>query len=104
LIKPDAFKHMGKIVNAILASGFRIHNMRVCQLTKQEAEAFYSVHRGKPFFEKLTDFMSSGRICALELVSAQAIRKWRDLIGPTDSNKARQESPNSLRAHFGTDG
>ena len=78
-------------------------NLRVCKLSKQEAEAFYDVHRGKPFYDNLTNFMSSGRICALELVAPGAIGRWRNLIGPTDSNQARQEAPNSLRAHFGTD-
>lgn len=79
-------------------------NLRVCKLSKQEAEAFYGVHRGKPFFDKLTTFISSGRIAAIELVGPGAIAQWRELIGPTDSNKARAEAPDSIRAHFGTDG
>ena len=78
--------------------------MRACQLSKKEAEAFYEVHEGKSFFEKLTTFMSSGRIVAMELVAPGAIGKWRQLIGPTDSNKARAEAPDSIRANFGTDG
>lgn len=61
--------------------------MRVCKLSKEEAEGFYEVHRGKPFYDRLTTFMSSGKICALELLAPGAIRKWRELIGPTDSNK-----------------
>ena len=77
--------------------------MRVCKLSKQEAEAFYAVHRGKPFFDQLTTFMSSGRIAVMELMAPGAIRKWRELIGPTDSNVARREAPDSLRAHFGKD-
>lgn len=104
MVKPDAFPHLGKILNAIYESGFRVNNMRACHLSLQEAEEFYAVHAGKPFYEKLTKFMSSGRICALELVAPGAITKWRSLIGPTDSNKARTEAPNSIRAHFGTDG
>lgn len=79
-------------------------NLRVCQLSRQEAEQFYAVHRGKPFFDKLTAFMSSGRIAAIELVGPGAVLKWRELIGPTDSNKARMEAPSSIRAHYGTDG
>lgn len=78
-------------------------NLRVCHLTKEDAEEFYAVHRGKPFFEKCTTFMSSGRIAALELVAPGAVPKWRELIGPTDSNKARAEAPHSIRAHYGTD-
>ncbi|KXZ44028.1 hypothetical protein GPECTOR_75g752 [Gonium pectorale] len=103
MIKPDAFKNMGKIINAISQSGFLISKLRVAKLSKQEAQEFYAVHRGKPFYDGLTDFMSSGRICALELVAPGAIRKWRELIGPTDSNQARAEAPGSLRAQFGTD-
>ncbi len=76
----------------------------MCQLKKEEAEEFYGVHRGKPFFEKLTTFMSSGRIAAIELVAPGAISKWRTLIGPTDSEKARETAPESIRAAFGTDG
>jgi nucleoside diphosphate kinase len=53
--------------------------LRVCKLSKQEAEAFYDVHRGKPFFGRLVDFMSSGRVCALELMAAGAIQKWRQV-------------------------
>ncbi|KAG2483996.1 hypothetical protein HYH03_017163 [Edaphochlamys debaryana] len=103
MIKPDAFRHMGKIINAICQSGFLISKLRVGRLSKAEAEDFYAVHRGKPFVNTLTDFMSSGRVCAMELVAPGAIRKWRELIGPTDSNQARSEAPQSLRAQFGTD-
>mmetsp|Transcript_18010 Transcript_18010/g.32887 ORF Transcript_18010/g.32887 Transcript_18010/m.32887 type:complete len:383 (-) Transcript_18010:16-1164(-) len=103
MVKPDAFKNLGKIVYAIQQAGFSINNMRVCKLSKEEAEEFYDVHRGKPFYNNLTNFMSSGRICALELVAPDAIRKWRALIGPTDSNQARAEAPETLRAYFGTD-
>ncbi|GIL72238.1 hypothetical protein Vretimale_290 [Volvox reticuliferus] len=103
MIKPDAYKYMGKIIDAICQSGFLISKLRVAKLAKEEAEAFYAVHRGKPFYDRLTDFMSSGRICAMELVAPAGIRKWRELIGPTDSNQARAEAPNSIRAQFGTD-
>ena len=77
--------------------------LKVCSLSKAEAQEFYAVHQGKPFFPALTEFMSSGRICAMELVAPDAIKKWRDLIGPTNSEVARREAPNSLRAAFGTD-
>lgn len=104
IIKPDAYKHLGKILTLIQEAGFWVNNMRTCQLSKAEAEQFYAVHEGKPFFDKLTSFMSSGRICALELVAEDAVPKWRALIGPTDSGKAREEAPRSIRAQFGTDG
>eukprot|EP00798_Chlamydomonas_sp_ICE-L_P024150 gene24154-9736_t len=104
MVKPDAVRHLGKIVNAIYQSGFVVCNMRMCKLSRQDAEAFYACHRVKPFFDNLTAFMSSGRVVAMELMAPGAIRKWRELIGPTNSDTARKEAPNSLRAHFGTDG
>lgn len=78
--------------------------MRICQLSKAEAASFYAVHQGKPFYDALTDFMSSGKVAAMELVAPDAIAKWRGLIGPTDTAQARQQAPSSLRAKFGTDG
>ncbi len=66
-------------------------NLRVCKLSKAEAQRFYEVHRGKPFYDTLTDFMSSGRICAMELTGPSAIQAWRQLLGPTDSDAARQQ-------------
>ena len=77
--------------------------LRMCKLSKGEACQFYEVHQGKPFYEKLTDFMSSGNIVAMELVASDAIAKWRRLIGPTNAETAREQAPQSLRAQFGTD-
>lgn len=65
---------------------------------------FYGAHKERTFFQKLTSFMSSGPIVAMELIGPQAIKKWRDTLGPTDSETARKEAPGSLRASFGTDG
>eukprot|EP00873_Tetraselmis_striata_P014003 jgi/Tetstr1/434267/TSEL_023374.t1 len=103
MIKPDAYRHIGEIIEVAVKSGFRINKMKMCHLSKQEACEFYAAHEGKPFFDKLTDFMSSGRIVAMELMAPDAIAKWRALIGPTNSDTARAEAPKSLRALFGTD-
>ena len=103
MIKPDAFLNSGKILNAIIRSDLRINQMRMCQLSKDEAQMFYAVHKGKPFYEKLCTFMSSGPIVAMEIVGEDAIAKWRQLIGPTNSEVAKAEAPGSIRAHFGTD-
>lgn len=84
-------------------AGFTINRMRMVHLTKRDAERFYEVHKDRPFFEMLTTMMSSGRIVAMELVRENAIQAWRDLIGPTDSNQAREEAPGSIRARFGVD-
>jgi len=103
MIKPDAIQHMGKIVHAVQKAGFTIGALRMCQLSASEARAFYHEHAGRPYFDRLVAFVSSGRVLAMELVAPGAIARWRALLGPTDSNQARAEAPNSIRAHFGTD-
>lgn len=72
----------------------------VPQLTKQRAEEFYAEHRGKPFFNKLVAFMTSGPIYAMILSKANAIKDWRALMGPTDSLKAKKEAPKRCEAPF----
>jgi nucleoside-diphosphate kinase len=73
--------------------------MRLQHLTKAEAEGFYAVHRARPFFGALTDFMSSGPCVLLALEAPGAIAKWRGTMGPTDPAKAE---PGTLRRDFGT--
>ena len=101
IVKPDAVAagHAGKILDRIIAEGFTVLDMRMVRLTKAEAEGFYHVHRERPFFSGLTDFMSSGPIVVLALEAPDAIKRWRDVMGPTDPAKA---SPGSLRREFGT--
>jgi len=101
IIKPDAVAagHAGKILDRIIAEGFTVLDMRMVRLTKAEAEGFYHVHRQRPFFPSLTDFMSSGPAVVLALQAPDAIRRWRDVMGPTDPAKA---SPGTLRREFGT--
>lgn len=101
IIKPDAYgrRLVGRIVARIEAAGFGILALRMAQLTKKEAEGFYAVHRGKPFFDGLTDFMSSAPVVLMVLESAAAIREWRDLMGATDPAKAAE---GTLRREFGT--
>jgi nucleoside-diphosphate kinase len=73
--------------------------MRLVRLTRREAEGFYAVHRERPFFGSLTEFMSSGPCIVLALEAPQAIQKWRTLMGATDPAKA---DPGTLRREFGT--
>lgn len=73
------------------------------KMSIEMAQNFYAEHKAKPFFEELTKMMSSDVIVALELVADDAVNKWRTLIGPTNTEKAKKEAPNSLRARFGTD-
>ena len=102
IIKPDAAAQgvAGRIVSRIEAEGLKILAMKRLRLTKAQAEGFYAVHRGKPFFGSVTDFMSSGPVVAMVLEGEEAIRRWRDLMGVTDPAKA---APGTLRAEFGAD-
>ena len=101
IIKPDAVAggHAGPILARIHAAGFTVRAMRLQHLTKREAEGFFAVHRERPFFGALTDFMSSGPCVLLALEGADAILKWRGTMGPTDPAKAE---PGTLRRDFGT--
>ncbi len=101
LIKPDAVGRdlQGEILTRIHKAGFRIVAMKSVRLTKDEAGGFYAVHRERPFFAELTDFMSSGKIFALVLESENAITKWRDTMGATDPRKA---APGTIRHDLGT--
>jgi nucleoside-diphosphate kinase len=99
IIKPDAIegKLTGAIIQRIEAAGFHIRAMKRVQLTRQEAEGFYAVHRERPFFGSLTAFMSSGPAVVLVLEASDAIKKWRTLMGATDPAKA---DPGTLRKEF----
>jgi nucleoside-diphosphate kinase len=100
IIKPDAVQRRvaGKILARIEEAGFTVKAMRLQHLTKREAEGFYAVHRERPFFGELTEFMASGPCILLALEAPDAIRKWRDTMGATDPAKAE---PGSLRKEFG---
>ena len=100
IIKPDAVaaRHAGAIIARIEAAGFQIRAMRMLNLTKAEAEGFYAVHRERSFFPSLTTFMSSGPAVVMALEAPDAIKKWRDTMGPTDPAKAE---PGTLRRDFG---
>jgi nucleoside-diphosphate kinase len=100
IIKPDAVKAKiaGRILARIEEAGFTIRAMRLVHLTKAEAEGFYAVHRARPFFASLTDFMSSGPCVVLALDAPDAIKKWRALMGATDPAKA---DAGTLRKDFG---
>lgn len=90
IIKPDAVKRglAGQILHRIEQSGFHIRAMRLVRLSKREAEGFYAVHRERPFFASLTDFMSSGPAIVMVLEAPDAVRRWRTLMGATDPAKA----------------
>ena len=100
IIKPDsvAARNVGAIVGRIEQNELKIVALRSICLTREEAEGFYAVHRGKPFFDSLTAFMSSGPAVVLVLESPDAIRRWRDLMGATDPSKADE---GTIRREFG---
>lgn len=103
LIKPDAISKFGPIIDAISTGGFNITNAKMTRLSRGDAEAFYAEHSGKPFYDPLVRFMTSGPIIAMELMGDNTVAAWRTLLGPTDSARARSEAPRSIRARFGTD-
>jgi nucleoside-diphosphate kinase len=100
IIKPDAVKarKAGRILARIEDAGFTVRAMRLVHLTRKEAEGFYAVHRERPFFASLTDFMSSGPCIVMALEAPDAIKKWRTLMGATDPGKA---DAGTLRKEFG---
>jgi nucleoside-diphosphate kinase len=100
IIKPDATARniVGKIVARIEEEGFTIRAMRRLRLSKADAENFYGVHRGKPFFESLTSFMSSGAVVVLCLDREGAIAKWREVMGATNPANAADGTIRKLYA------
>ena len=101
IIKPDAVARgqQGEILSRIHRAGFKIVAIKSMRLTKEEAGGFYAVHKQRPFFGELTDFMSSGQIFAMVLEADGAILKWRDTMGATDPKKA---APGTIRHDLGT--
>ncbi|MDZ4257096.1 MAG: nucleoside-diphosphate kinase [Gemmatimonadales bacterium] len=92
MLKPDAVSggKSGAILANIEKQGFLIRAMRMVRLTRVEAEAFYAVHQGRPFYGELVEFMSSGPVVALLLESADAVAAWRTAIGATDPAEAAE--------------
>ena len=101
IIKPDAVGRnlQGDILSRIHKAGFKIIAIRTMRLTKAEAGGFYAVHKERPFFGELTDFMSSGKIFAMVLEAEGAISKWRDVMGATDPQRA---ALGTIRRDLGT--
>jgi len=102
IIKPDAVQRalIGVIVARIQEAGLRILALRMMRLTAAQARTFYEVHRDRPFFEPLVEFMTSGPVVVLALEGEDAIRRWRELMGATDPAQA---APGTLRAAYGQD-
>lgn len=102
IIKPDGVSRgvVGEVIKRFEDTGIRIVAMKMVHLSKEEAEGFYRVHREKPFFDSLTNFMSSGPIVVMVLEGEDVIRHNRELMGATNYKEAE---PGTIRADFATD-
>ncbi len=100
IIKPDAVKKrvIGKVISRIEDEGFDICEMKMLRLTKEMAQGFYAVHKDKPFYDSLTNFMSSGEIVVMLLRREDAIAHWRSVMGATDPALAK---PGTIRRELG---
>jgi nucleoside-diphosphate kinase len=101
MIKPDAVRdgHIGAILNQITEAGFRISAMKLTQLSTADAQAFYAVHKERPFFGELVEFMTSGPIVAAILEKDNAVEDFRTLIGSTNPAEAAE---GTIRAKYAT--
>jgi nucleoside-diphosphate kinase len=102
IVKPDGVqKHLiGEVIKRFEDHGLKLIGLKMIAMNKKEAEGFYAVHRGKPFFESLTTFMSSGPSVVMVLEGEEAIPKTRELMGATDPKQAKE---GTLRRQFATD-
>ncbi|OGP70172.1 MAG: nucleoside-diphosphate kinase [Deltaproteobacteria bacterium RBG_13_58_19] len=102
MIKPDGVKRglIGEVISRFEKNGLKIKAMKMLHLTLEQARAFYAVHQERPFYDSLTQFMSSGPIVAMILEGENAIQVNRDLMGATDY---RQAAPGTIRADFAKD-
>ncbi len=102
IIKPDGVRRklIGTVISKMESEGLTIKAMKLIKMTKEQAKGFYRVHEGKPFFESLTDFMSSGPCVVMVLEGEEAISRYRKLMGATDYKKAE---PGTIRREFATD-
>ncbi len=100
IIKPDALRarNTGHIIQRIIEDGFKLRALKMLHMTLQQAEGFYAVHRERPFFPGLTEFMSSAPCVVMVLEKEGAVKAWRDLMGATDPAKA---DDGTLRKEFG---
>lgn len=100
IVKPNATARsiIGEIVAMAESGALKVRAMRMLRLSPAQAEAFYAVHRERPFFQSLVDFMCSGPVVAMALEGENAVVEWRDIMGATDPAKAAE---GTVRARFG---
>ena len=97
MIKPDGVNRnlIGEVINRFEKAGLKVVGLKMLHLTKRQAEEFYAIHRGKPFFDELTTYMSSGPVVAMVLEGENAVAKTREIMGATDPKEA---APGTIRA------
>jgi nucleoside-diphosphate kinase len=102
IVKPDAVANnaVGGVIQTIEAAGLRVAGVKMLKLSPAQAEAFYAVHKARPFYGDLVRFMTSGPCVVMVLEGESAVTRYRDVMGPTDSKKA---PPTTVRGKFGTD-
>ena len=101
IIKPDAVKkgNTGKIYDRIISAGFSILGAKLIKMSLNQAQGFYDIHKGKPFYKELTEFMSSNQSMVLALEKDNAVNTWRETIGATDPEEAAN---GTIRRDFAT--
>jgi nucleoside-diphosphate kinase len=102
IIKPDGVSRnlTGEVIRRIEDAGLRVVAMKMIRMSKEQAKGFYQVHEGKPFFESVTDFMSSGPCAVMVLQAEDAIQRYRTLMGATNYKEAEE---GTIRHAFATD-
>ena len=102
IIKPDGVGRglIGEVVKRLESSNIKIIAMKMLKMTKKQAQGFYAVHKKRPFFDSLTDFMSSGQVVVMVLEAENVILKYRDLMGATNYKEAEE---GTIRRDFATD-
>jgi nucleoside-diphosphate kinase len=102
IIKPDGVAKglTGEVIQRIEKQGLKIKAMKLIQMTKSQAEGFYAVHKERPFFNSLTDFMTSGPVVVMILEGENAISRWREMMGATNYKEAAE---GTIRREFATD-
>ncbi len=102
IVKPDGVANglVGEVIKRIESQGLKIKAMKMIQMTKDQAEGFYAVHKERPFFGSLTGFMTSGPVVVMILEGENAISRWRDMMGATNYKEAAE---GTIRREFATD-
>lgn len=101
IVKPDGVKRklVGTVISKIEKAGLILRGMKVLKVSKDEAQRFYAMHEGKPFYKSLIEFMTSGPIVVMVIGGHGSIERWRDLMGATDPAKAKY---NTIRREYAT--